>query len=382
MFERIKTIFRKEFTQVFRDPRMRGMVFITPVLQVLIFGYAATTDVKNIPTAIYDLDNSAASRDVIRAFSSTKYFSLKKYVYNEKEERKLIDTGRASVVLRFNHGFAKDLEGERGAQVQIIVDGTDSNTASIALSYAGRIVQKYSYALLQRRAGPSVAAEGGTPANPIWPSADLQDRVWFNENLETKNYFIPGVIAMVVTVTSMLLSAMAIVREKEIGTMEQLMVSPIKPIELILGKLAPFAVISFIDVIFIAGIGVIWFKIPIRGSLFLLFASTCVYLLTTLGVGLFISTISSTQQEAAMSIFLFLPVMNLLSGFAFPITSMPVLAQYFTYIIPLRYYLEIVRGIFLKGVGLKILWPQLAVLFIIGTGVITLSLLRFHKRLE
>ena len=187
---------------------------------------------------------------------------------------------------------------------------------------------------------------------------------------------------MLITMTSILLTALAIVREKEIGTMEQLMVSPIKPIELILGKLAPFAVLSFIDLAFIAALGVLWFKIPMRGSMLLLFGSTCVYLLTTLGIGLFISTIASTQQEASMSIFLFLPVMNLLSGFAFPITSMPQAVQYFTYLIPLRYYLEIVRGIFLKGVGLNVLWPQILILLVIGLSVISLSSLRFHKRLE
>ena len=374
-FERIQTIMIKEFKQVFRDPRMRMMIFIAPVLQVLIFGYAATTDVKNIPTAIYDLDNTSKSRDVIRAFSFSKYFSVKYYVYSDKEERRLIDKSKVSVVLRFNHGFAQDLAGNKGAQIQLIVDGTDSNTAAIAMSYAGRIIQKYSNSSLQNRANILLKQA------VVFPSIDLRDRAWFNENLESRNYFIPGVIAMLVTVTSMLLTALAIVREKEIGTMEQLLVSPIKPIELILGKLAPFAVISFIDLTFIAGVGVLWFKIPIRGSILLLVGSTCVYLLTTLGVGLFISTICSTQQEAAMSIFLFLPAMNLLSGFAFPISSMPKAAQYLTYVIPLRYYLEIVRGIFLKGVGINILWPQILALLVIGTSIITLSSLRFHKRL-
>jgi len=375
MFERIQTILHKEFKQVFRDPRMRTMIFIGPVLQVLLFGYAATTDVKNIPTAIYDLDNSVQSREVIRAFSFSKYFSIKNYVYSDLQERELIDRSRVNMILRFNHGFGRDLEGNKGAQIQLIVDGTDSNTAAIALSYASKIIQKYSNSVLQNRA--SILLK-----QPVsYPSVDLRDRAWFNENLESRNYFIPGVIAMLVTVTSLLLTALAIVREKEIGTMEQLLVSPIKPIEFILGKLAPFAVLSFIDLIFIAVVGVLWFKIPIRGSMLLLFGSTCIYLLTTLGAGLFISTISSTQQEAAMSVFLFLPVMNLLSGFAFPITSMPKAAQYFTYIIPLRYYLEIVRGIFLKGVGLNVLWPQISALLVIGIIVVSLSSLRFHKRL-
>jgi ABC-2 type transport system permease protein len=345
------------------------------VLQVLIFGYAATTDVKNIPTAIYDLDNTAQSRDVIRAFSYSRYFSIKNYVYDDKRARDLIDKGKASVLLRFNHGFAKDLEGNKGAEIQIIIDGTDSNTAGIVLSYASRIIQKYNYSVLRERANILLQEAA------VFPNVDLRDRAWFNENLESRNYYIPGVIALIVTLTSILLTAMAIVREKEIGTMEQLIVSPIKPIELILGKIAPFAVISFIDLIFIACVGVLWFKVPIRGSVILLIGSTCVYLLTTLGAGLFISTISSTQQEAAMSMFLFLFPVNLLSGFMFPITSMPVIVQYITLVNPLRYYLEILRGIFLKGIGINILWPQISALLVIGTAVISLSSLRFHKRL-
>ncbi|MBM3245771.1 MAG: ABC transporter permease [Candidatus Omnitrophica bacterium] len=375
MFERIRAILIKEFKQVFRDPRMRTMIFISPLLQVFIFGYAASTDVRNIPTAIYDLDNTAQSRQVIRAFSFSKYFSIKKYISNDTQEKELIDKAQVSVVLRFNRGFARDLEANKGAQLQIIVDGTDSNTASIALAYANKIIQKYSSSILERRADILLKQR------LAFPSVELKDRPWFNENLESRNYFIPGVIAMLVTVTSLLMTALAIVREKEIGTMEQLLVSPIKPIEFILGKLAPFAALSFIDLIFIALTGILWFHIPMRGSLLLLVGATCIYLLTTLGAGLFISTISSTQQEAAMSVFLFLPVMNLFSGFAFPITSMPKAAQYFTYIIPLRYYLEIVRGIFLKGVGINILWPQLSALLVIGVSVIAMSSLRFHKRL-
>jgi ABC-2 type transport system permease protein len=342
---------------------------------VLIFGYAATTDVRNIPTAIYDLDNTPESRDCIRAFSFSKYFNLKYFVFSDKQEKELIDKSKVSAVLRFNHGFARDLQGNKEAQIQLIIDGTDSNTAGIVLGYASSIIQKYSYSVLRNRANILLKQA------VVIPSIDLRDRAWFNENLESRNFYIPGVIVLIVTLTSILLTAMAIVREKEIGTMEQLIVSPIKPIELILGKMAPFAIISFIDLIFIAGVGVLWFKIPIRGSIPLLFGSTFVYLLTTLGAGLFISTISSTQQEAAMSMFLFLFPMNLLSGFVFPITSMPRAIQYITYIIPMRYFLEIVRGIFLKGVGIRILWPQILALLVIGISVLSISSLRFHKKL-
>jgi len=376
MFERIQTIFTKEFKQVFRDPRMMTMIIISPILQVLIFGYAATTDVKNIPTAVYDLDQTPESRDVIRGFSYSKYFNIKYYVYNDKEARGLIDKSKASVIVRFNRGFGRDLKGNKAAQIQLIIDGTDSNTAGIALSYANRIIQRYSYSLLQGRADAVLKQE------ITFPSVDLRDRAWFNENLESRNYYLPGVIAMIVTLTSILLTAMAIVREKEIGTMEQLIVSPIKPIELILGKLVPFAIISIMDLIFIAGVGVLWFKVPIRGSPLLLFGATIIYLLTTLGIGLFISTISSTQQEASMSMFLFLFPANLLSGFMFPIPNMPVIIRYLTLLNPLRYYLEIIRGIFLKGIGIRILWPQISTLFVMGVIIITVSSLRFRKRLE
>lgn len=375
MFERVKTILIKEFKQVFRDPRMRGVIFIAPLLQVLVFGYVATTDVKSIPVAVYDLDCTPASREIIRAFSYSDYFNIKYYLSDEKQIRELIDRSEVSMVLRLNHGFAQELEGNRGAQIQLIIDGTDSNTAAIGLSYANSIIQKYASAVSQNRADIILNQ------SLLYPSVDLRSRVWFNENLESRNYFIPGVIALLITITSILLTAVAIVREKEIGTMEQLIVSPIKPIELILGKIAPFAIISLIDLLLIAAIGVLWFSVPIRGSLLLLLGSTFIYLLTTLGAGLFISTISSTQQEATMTMFLFLFPINLLSGFAFPITSMPTAIQYLTYLIPMRYYLEILRGVFLKGIGIQILWPQILVLSIFGVAIITLSSLRFHKRL-
>ncbi len=373
--ERIQVILIKEFKQVFRDPRMKTIIFLSPLIQMLIFGYAASTDVRNIPTAVYDSDNTPQSRDVIRAFAYSKYFSIKYYVYSDKEERELIDKSLAQAVLRFTRGFGRDLEGNRGAQVQLIIDGTDSNTAGIVMFYANSIIQRYSRSLLRNHF--NIILKQGL----LSPSVDLRGRAWFNENLESRNYFIPGVIAMIITLTSILLTAMAIVREKEIGTMEQLMVSPIKPIELILGKIAPFAVISFIELTFIASVGVLWFKIPIRGSILLLVASTCVYLLTTLGVGVFISTISSTQQEASMSMFLFLLPVNLLSGFMFPITSMPMSIQYLTLLNPLRYYLEILRGIFLKGIGIAILWPQILALLVIGVSVLFMSALRFQKKL-
>ncbi len=374
MLERIQAILIKEFKQIFRDPRMKTIIFISPLIQIMIFGYAATTDINYVPTAIYDLDNTKESRQLTRDFTYSGYFIPKYYITSDKEQRELIDQGRVNMVLRFNRGFAEDLNSGKGGKVQLILDGTDSNTASVILSYSSSIFNRYSADKLQERYGL-------TDTKSAIPQVDLRERAWFNENLVSRNFYLPGVIAMIVTIMSLLLSAMAIVREKEIGTMEQLSVSPIRPIELILGKLAPFGVIALAQVVLITTLGVFWFKVPIRGNLLLLFFSTLVYLLTTLGIGLFISTLCSTQQEAMMSVFLFYLPALLLSGFAFPIANMPKIIQFITVFNPLRYFLVILRSVFLKGIGIGILWYQLLPLLVMGGVVITLSSLRFRKRL-
>ncbi len=374
MFERIKAILIKEFKQIFRDPRMKTTIFLGPVIQLLIFGYAATTDITYIPTAIYDLDNTRESRDLTREFTYSKYFVVQNNIITDQEQRDLIDKAKVNVVIRYNRGFARDLNSGKGATVQMIVDGSDSNTAGVILSYANTIIQRYSYKVLKNEAAIYLK-------QAEFPSVDLRDRAWFNDNLVSRNYYLPGVIAMIVTIMTLLLSSMAIVREKEIGTMEQLIVSPIRPFELILGKLAPFAVIALAQVIMITTVGVLWFHVPIRGSLVFLFISTLIYLLTSLGFGLLISTVSATQQEAMMSVFLFYFPALLLSGFAYPIANMPQIIQYITVLNPLRYFLVILRGIFLKGAGIEILWPQLAALLVMGVCVLTISSMRFQKRL-
>lgn len=374
MFERIKTVLVKEFLEIFRDPRMKTIIFVSPLIQVLIFGYAANTDIQNSPTAVYDLDNTKESRQLIRDFKYSKYFDIKYYINTDSQEKELIDKSKVNTVLRFNHGFARDLEGNRSAEFQIILDGNDSNTASIVLGYANRIVQRYSDRYLKER-GRIFLKKDFADA----PQIDLRDRTWFNENLISRNYYIPGVIALIVTIMSLLLTAMAIVREKEIGTMEQLIVSPIRPFELILGKVLPFVIIALVDVILITAVGVLWFNVPVRGSFLLLLFCTLIYLLTSVGIGLFISTMSATQQEAVMSTFLFYFPSSLLSGFMFPIMNMPVCIQYVTYLNPLRYYLIILRGIFLKGIGIEILWPQMLALLVIGVGVLVLSTVKFSR---
>ena len=375
MFTRITALIVKEFLQVFRDPRMKFVIFVSPIVQIMIFGYAATMDITNIPTAVYDLDNTKQSRDIIREFSYSKYFDIQRYLQKESDINYVMNRATIKAVIKFNRGFAQDLTGNNTAQMQIIVDGTDSNAAQIILGYAGTIVSNYNAKILQQR------AEIFLKRKDIYPVVDLRERRWFNENLESKNFYLPGVVAMIVTLMSLILTSMAIVREKEIGTMEQLIVSPIKPIELILGKITPFGIIAVVQMVMITTVGVLWFKIPLRGSIPLLFGSTLIYLLTSLGIGLFISTISATQQEAMMSVFLFYFPAILLSGFAYPVANMPHWVQAITIVNPLKYYLVILRSIFLKGVGVSMLWDEMLILLVMGAVVIIASSLRFRKNI-
>jgi ABC-2 type transport system permease protein len=375
MFERIRQMLIKEFIQVFRDPRMRGVIFIVPCMEVLVIGYAVNMDIRDIRTAVYDLDNTPASRELLARFSASGYFDIVAQVDNDRQMQGLIDRSEVQIVLRFNHGFAGDLESGRTARLQVICDGTDSNTAGIAVSYVNRITNEYA----REKQGKRIERTQGIANRPV--RIDFRTRAWFNENLESRNYFVPGVIVIVVSLVSLLLTSMAVVREKEIGTIEQIMVTPITPAEFIIGKTLPFVLIALIDVSLILLIGVFWFEVPLRGSIVLLYSSTGLYLLTMLGVGLFISTVSQTQQQAMMSTFLFFFPAMLLSGFSFPIANMPRVIQWLTYLNPVAYFLVVVRSIFLKGVGLGYLWPYLLTLAAMGVGTLALAVRRFHKTL-
>jgi ABC-2 type transport system permease protein len=375
MWERIKHMLVKEFIEVFRDPRMKAFIFVVPIMQLLIFSYAASTDVRHIATAVYDLDNSVTSRDLVSRFEKSGYFDVREYIASDAHERELLDRGRVSVVLHLDKGFEDDLLAGRSAPFQMIVDGTDSNTAGIVLGYSNAIVQQFSQQVLDERIH-RLRGDMRRPGQVV-----LQTRTWFNENLESRNYFVPGVIALMITLLTLLLTSMAIVREKEIGTMEQIMVTPIRPLEFILGKTVPFAMISFVDLVLVTLVGVLWFEIPVRGSFVLLVFATSIYLLSTLGVGLLISTLCQTQQQAMMSTFFFFMPAVLLSGFMFPIANMPVVVQWLTYLDPMRYAMVILRGIFLKGVGMSILWPQIAALAVIGAATLGLASRRFRKTL-
>lgn len=375
MFERVKHMLIKEFIQVFRDPKMRGIIFVMPVLQVLVFGYAVTLDVNNIATAVYDLDNSVASRELIARFEKSGYFEVIEYVESGERARALVDRGEASAVFQMNRSFGDALRAGRTAELQLIVDGTDSNTAGVVLDYSAKIAKELSQKVLITR----FTRVRGSFEKP--GTVELETRAWFNDNLESRNFYVPGVIAIVVMLITLMLTSMAVVREKEIGTIEQMMVTPITPAEFILGKTLPFALIGFADVVLVTVVGVFWFGVPIHGSLLLLFFATALYLMTTLGVGLLISTVSQTQQQAMMSAFFFYFPAVLLSGFMFPIANMPAVIQWLTYLNPLRYFLVVVRGIFLKGVGPEILWPEMLALAVLGLALLWLAASRFKKTL-
>lgn len=366
----------KEFLQSLRDKRMRMIIFGVPVIQLLMFGYAVNTDVRNIGLAVVDLDQSAESREFVSRFVCSGHFQVRGYLEHENRIGEILDTAGAQAVLRINAGFGRAVNSGQTATAQLLVDGADSNTAGIILGYASKIVRRYSQVLMESRLARTQGVV--TPLLKV----ELQSRAWHNENLESRHYYVPGVMATIVTLISLLLTAMAIVREKELGTIEQILVTPIRPGEFVLGKTIPFALISFVDVIVVSVVGTLWFGIPIRGNPLCLLLGASMFLLSTLGVGLLISTVSRTQQQALMTgFFFFMPAM-MLSGFMFPIANMPEPIQWLTLLNPLRHFLVVIRGVFLKGVGLDVLWPQVLALALLGVFTLSVTVKRFHKTLS
>jgi ABC-2 type transport system permease protein len=368
-------IIKKEFYQIRQDKRMLLVSILAPVLQVLLLGYAATTDIKYSNMVVCDLDRSVESRRFVRGFTNSQYF-IEKYVVDVPDQGDVfIEDAKASVMLVVPQGFGNKVLARETAPVQIILDGADANTANTLLNYASQIVSTYSQDIRAEYA----SRERGVKFARVLPVP----RIWFNPDLKSSNFMVPGVVALVLMIITMTLTSLGIVKEKEIGTLEQLMVTPIKPYELILGKLLPFTLIGFVDMSIVLSIARYWFEVPMVGNLFLLFSLSGMFILTTLGLGLFISTIARSQQQAMLiaQFFFFMPFM-FLSGFAFPIANMPLLIQYISYLIPLRYFLEIVRGVFLKGTSLAQIWPQAVALFALGVTILSLAVMRFHKKLE
>jgi ABC-2 type transport system permease protein len=364
----------KEVLELRQDPRIFSIIFIAPVLQLTILGYAATTDVRNVPVVIVDADRSPASQALISRFNASGIFSLVDVVSSVRDVDPYLAKGRAWMALTIPPDYGRNVASGRGATLQIVADGSDASSTNIAMGYAANLIAGYAEDLAGARAR--------TMSAPPVGSIDPRVRVWFNPTIESRYFMLPGIFALLLLVVTSNLSSMAIVRERENGTLEQLNVTPLGRFELIVGKLLPYGAIGMIDAMIVLTVIVFWFHVPLRGSFVLLLAMSCVYLLTTLGLGLFISTISNTQQQAMMtSTFFFMTPMMYLSGFVFPIENMPRLIQPLTYLIPLRYFVIILRGIFLKGVGLETLWPQALALLTWGAVVLTLAVLRSSKRL-
>ena len=377
MFGRLKQMLIKEFIQVFRDKRTRFVLFGPPMMQMLIFGYAATLEIKHVPTAIVDFDNTQVSRDLISHFAASPYFNVRLLQADWRQVPVLIDRGDVTLAMQINAGFAQDLGKGQTAHLQVIVDSSNSNTALIGLGYVNQVAanfaENYQLARLQL-VSPQI----------LWgmPSLVLDQRPWYNPDLSDRWFFIPGVIGNLIMIIVVNLTAFAVVREREIGTLEQIMVTPIRRVEFILGKTVPFFLIGLLDATLVSVFGTLWFGVPLRGSIGVLALGTILFLICVLGIGLFISTISRTQQQAMMTAFFFIMPAVLFSGFGSPISSMPEALQWLTYLDPLRYFQEILRGIYLKGTGLDLLWHDMAAMALLGILMLTVSIFRFQKSLD
>jgi ABC-2 type transport system permease protein len=383
MGNRIRHIVRKEFLQAFREPRMRAMMFVPPMVQLVVFGFAVNLDVENAHIGWMDGDQTVESRELLGAFEGSPVFEVTATPASPAEAVRLLDRAEVQAVISVLPGFGSDIHRGKATAVQILVDGSNSNTAALVSAYAGQVATSFANRVMAGQQNQRMLERGlRAPASQQLPNVVARTRVWFNPALRSRNYFVPGVAVNILMIVTISLTALAIVREKEIGTMEQLMVTPIRPAELMLGKMLPFAVVGIVDLGLITGAALLIFRVPFRGSTLLLLGTGILFLTTTLGVGLFISTISRTQQQAMMSMFFVSAPGFMLSGFAFPIQNMPEAIQYLTYLNPMRYFMEIVRGIFLKGVGVEVLWPQMLALAAFGIAIIGLSAARFHKTLE
>ena len=375
MILRLTSIIRKEFIQIFRDPRTLVLIIIMPIMQLFLLGYAATTDIKNISLAVWDQSQSPQSRALLDAFRAADYFSIDYPVYSAQEYTDLIESGKIRAALIIPPDYdTRLLQGN--AQVSLVLDGSDATVGSTALSTAKLIGQSYATKVLEEQAALTGRASSFSP--PL----DVRTQVWYNPDLIAAYFNVPGVIGMILYFITALLTASSIVRERERGTIEQLIVTPIRSWELVVGKILPYAILAFIDTFEILVIGHWWFKVPIRGNLVLIFALSGLFVLSSLGIGLFASTIANTQQEAFITVMVTMLPTIFLSGFFFPIEAMPKLLQYVSALIPLRYYLVIIRSLLLKGVGMRALTEQIVALTIFAIAIMGAAAFRFRKRLD
>ena len=373
---RLTSLIRKEFIQILRDPRTLVLVLVMPVMQLFLLGYAATNDVRNVPLGVYNQDPSPEARSLLDAYRSADYFSLAYEVNSERALRELIDSGKARAGLVIPPDYSDRLQGNEQAEVAFILDGSDPTVAATALAAAQTIGQQQATKILSDRLGRR------GQASAISPPIDVRTQVWYNPDLVSAYFMIPGVIAMILFTITTILTATAIVRERERGTIEQLIVTPIRSWELVVGKLLPYVILAFMNTVEILLFGALWFKVPIRGSLLLLGLLSGLFLVSSLGIGLLVSTIANTQQEAMLSVMMTLLPSIFLSGFFFPLEAMPKVMQWLSYLMPLRYYLVIIRSLLLKGVGADMLKGDILALAIFGTAIMTTAALRFRKRLD
>jgi len=373
MWRRIRHIIIKEFIQVLRDKKLRFFLIVPPLVQLLTYGYVVNFDIKHVALAVFDESRTMESRQLIDRFASNDWFNVKYYVKSQKELLHLVDRGDITMALWFQWDFATRMRQGKSGRLQVIVDATDSNAALIVSRYAGTVIADYNQQQLNQR----LARQGQAFAGQSGLVLDMESRAWFNPNLISRYSMVPGVIAMVVLLVSLMLTALSVVREKEIGTLEQILVTPIRPIELMLGKTIPFVIISLLEVAMVTALGILWFEVPFRGSFLVLLLGTMAFLFNSVGLGLLISTVSSTQQQAMMAGNLFLTPAILLSGLIFPIANMPVFFQYLTYLNPLMYFVIVTQGVFLKGAGLVLLWPQITAMTVLGMGMLGLAVARF-----
>lgn len=376
MNKRLLSIIRKEFIQIWRDPRTLILVIAIPVMQLLLIGYAATTDVRNVPMAVFDQDRGPSARALLDAYRMADYFLLTYDVDSEDELRNLIDGGEAKVGLIIPPGYSARLQADGSSQVSFVVDGSDPTVASTALSAALFIGQEHSTKIMSER-----LMHHGQPTSTV-PPVQVRTNVWYNPDMISSHFMVPGVIGTILFALTSVLTATAVVRERERGTIEQLIVTPIRPWELMVGKLIPYVMLAFFNTLEVLALGSLLFEVPIRGELSVILVLSCLFLLTGLGLGLLVSTVANTQQEAMLTVFMIYLPSIFLSGLFFPLEAMPKVLQWVSTIFPLRYYLVIIRSLLIKGVGASVLKQEILALALFGLGMMTLAALRFRKRLD
>ena len=373
---RLAALIRKEFIQILRDPRTLALILVMPIMQLFLLGYAATNDVRNVSMAVFDQDRGAAARQLLTAFRSADYFRIDYDVDSEAELRSLIDSGKVRVGLIIPPDYSDKVQGGGSAKVAFILDGSDPTVAGTALAAAKLIGQAHATQITAER----LMRQGRSSA--LQTPVEVLTQVWYNPDMISSYYMIPGVIAMILFALTSILTATAVVRERERGTIEQLIVTPIRPWELVVGKILPYVILAFVNMAEVLALGHFWFGVPVRGNLLLILALSGLFLLSSLGIGLLVSTIANTQQEAMLVVWMTLLPAIFLSGFFFPVEAMPKVLQWISLLLPLRYYLVIIRSLMLKDIGVAALWPNVVALAIFGLALMTAASLRVRKRLD